>query len=138
LVIGADEQPQCRLASNHTKTQGDLMLEHTGRLMVVVGLGLGLFGCDKDEKAKAQAAEKSSGGDEGEAASDRDPYSTEGVAPGDSCKGIGVSDGLITCDGEKMLICSSATKYTWKLQMECKEGTECVVEGKGASCKKPS
>jgi hypothetical protein len=112
------------------------MLEHTVRLMIVAGLGFGLFGCDKGEPDSAKAESKDSAG--GEADPPKDPYATEGVAAGDSCKGIGASKGLITCKDNAVLVCSSFTNYTWKQQMECAEDTECVVDGKNAQCRKRS
>jgi hypothetical protein len=56
---------------------------------------------------------------------------------GDSCEGLDESDGVMACDGAKMLFCSSFSKYKWSVQETCAEGQSCslAADGKGASCK---
>ncbi|MGH1348631.1 MAG: hypothetical protein ACRBN8_44215 [Nannocystales bacterium] len=57
----------------------------------------------------------------------RDPGDTDGVAPGDSCRGIDPNDGLMTCDDalENVLFCSSVTKYRWVVLLECDADETC-------------
>ena len=55
---------------------------------------------------------------------------------GGSCEGIGPTEGKIACDGQKIIACSSYTKYKWIKTQTCDEGKKCVVaaDGKSASC----
>ena len=61
----------------------------------------------------------------------RDPRDTDGVAPGDSCRGIGPNEGLMTCDDalENVLFCSSMTKYRWVVILECDADESCWHNG---------
>lgn len=58
------------------------------------------------------------------------------VAVGTSCEGIGAMEGLLACDGNKTLFCSSFTKYKYQLQNTCPEGQICqmTADGKAAKC----
>jgi hypothetical protein len=113
--------------------------------IMVLTLAFAGVACDKkaddkktdDKKADDKADNKAEGGDKAEAADAapaRDPMSTEGVKEGDSCAGIDASEGLITCDGNTIIFCSSYSDYKWTVQRECDEGTTCKAEGKAATC----
>jgi len=82
-------------------------------------LALSLAGCGDSKKAKSDKTKPN-----------KDPRSTKGVNVGDSCKGIGASEGLIACDGAKSLGCSSFTSYAWKVISTCEKGEKCVKQGK--------
>ncbi|MEM7154442.1 MAG: hypothetical protein AAF799_16465 [Myxococcota bacterium] len=61
----------------------------------------------------------------------RDPRDTDGVVPGDSCRGIDPREGLMTCDDalENILFCSSLTDYRWVVLMECDADESCWHNG---------
>ncbi|MCA9666101.1 MAG: hypothetical protein KC503_10955 [Myxococcales bacterium] len=56
---------------------------------------------------------------------------------GDKCKGLGPMDGLMGCDGNIKMFCSSASQYTWKKLGECKPPSKCTVGAnkKSITCK---
>ncbi len=62
---------------------------------------------------------------------------TKAVKVGDSCKGISATAGLMACDGNTKMFCSSVSKYTWKSLGDCKAPQKCVAAagGKSVSCK---
>lgn len=101
-------------------------------------------GCDSaadekktdDKKADAKAEDKKAEDKAEDKKSDAKADAPAGdPKEGDSCDGISATDGLIACDGNKIIFCSSYSKYKWTKQSDCAEGTKCVAEGKGASCK---
>lgn len=112
-------------------------------LALIAALSLSQVACDKaddsakDDKAKADEGKADEGkADEGApAAEDGAPAADGEPKEGDSCEGISASDGLIACDGNTIIFCSSYSDYKWTKQQECAEGTKCVAEGKGAGCK---
>ena len=56
---------------------------------------------------------------------------------GDSCKGIGAMESRMACDGQKIIFCSSYSKYVYKMTQTCAADKKCTVapDGKSASCK---
>lgn len=100
-------------------------------------------GCDSASTpaAKDSAAEKGDkAATEKPAAKDDESAEEAGGEAGDpkeggSCKGISATDGLIACEGNKVIFCSSYSNYVWTKQSDCADGTTCVAEGKSASCK---
>ena len=57
---------------------------------------------------------------------------------GGSCKGIGAMEARMVCKNNKILFCSSYTKYVYKVQQVCAAGTVCTISksGKMGTCKK--
>ncbi len=56
---------------------------------------------------------------------------------GGSCKGIGPMDGIAACDGQKVIVCSSYTKYKYIVMQTCPANKKCVAaaDKKSAGCK---
>lgn len=56
---------------------------------------------------------------------------------GGSCEGIGAMEGKIACDGQKIIACSSYTKYKYIVTQTCSANQKCSVapDGKSAACK---
>ncbi len=100
-------------------------------------LMLALLGCKRSDSSTDTVASASP------AASQATPPAKQGAAVaanvkiGDSCEGISATDGKAACDGNKIIFCSSYSKYKWKLQQECAAGTTCTAaaDGKSAGCK---
>ncbi len=114
----------------------------TARVLVAVASVVLLFSIGACKK-KADGDAKSKKGDTMAAASAMDKGSASKLSHkdnpkvGDSCKGLGATDGRMACDGNKKIFCSSYSKYKWKSLGECKGGKKCVLgpTGKSASCK---
>ncbi len=113
-------------------------------LLLAVALSTSAAGCDDSKAEDSKAAEgKSAEGKPAESkpaakSSDSKPDAPAdaGGSPkaGDSCEGISAADGLIACEGNSIIICSSFSEYKWTKQSDCEDGTKCVAEGKSASC----
>lgn len=107
------------------------MLKLCAICLLVPGLALA---CSKKTESEGNLEKTGAAKKEEPAAAAKAPANPK---VGDSCKDLSAADGLISCDGNKMIFCSSFSDYKWKLQQECGDGTKCVrgADGKTASCK---
>ena len=58
------------------------------------------------------------------------------IAVGHSCSGIGSMEARMHCDEDKVMFCSSYTKYKYTIQQTCPKGQVCDLakDGKSATC----
>ena len=107
-------------------------------LLCALFLSTSIGACD-DKKADGEKSDKAAEKKADEKKADEKKADGDGAGgdpkEGGSCKGISATDGLIACDGNKIIFCSSYSDYKWTKQNECTDGTKCVAEGKTASCK---
>ncbi len=91
----------------------------------------------KDKKEDTKKVEKTEKTEKTTKTTKKIIKKSSGPREGGSCKGMGTMAGKVSCDGNKVIVCSSFTKYVWRKTKVCGGGTKCVVapNGKSASCK---
>lgn len=92
-----------------------------------------------DEEAAGEGGEEAAGeeaagegGEEPSAEGGEDAANAVGPEDspneGDSCEGlVSSADALMVCNGQKLMFCSSYSKYKWQMTQECPEGKTCTV-----------
>lgn len=102
-------------------------------------VAVSLLGCEKkpESSGTAGSAEPAAAAAAPSAAPEKTAAPSAGGAPkiGDSCEGIGATEGKLACQDNKIIFCSSYSSYKWTMQRECGDGTKCVAENNAASCK---
>lgn len=104
-------------------------------MIVAVVATFGLGACKKGDDKQPEPTGKAAAAKTTPAAAGKATAGAHKV--GDSCKGLASTDGVMDCQGNTKIFCSSYSKYKWKSLGDCPAGQKCVLaaNGKAVSCK---